>query len=71
MTNIVVDLGKQTTKKIKKLRKGTGPLPAKLEAAIREAKARVGADKSIIPVVLLYEKKAKRKMKGLPFFGPF
>jgi hypothetical protein len=68
---VVVDLGKQKSKRIKKLRKGDGPLPAKLDAAIREARSRLGTDKSIVPVIVVYEKKAQRKLAGLPFFGPF
>jgi len=67
----VVDLGKQTKKRIKKLRQGEGPLPVELEAAIREATLRLGSDKTIVPVVILYEKKPKRRLSGLPFLGSF
>jgi hypothetical protein len=68
---VIVDLGKRPKKRIKKLRRGEGALPAKVEAAIREAKSRLGADKAILPVVIVYEKKARRTLRGLPFLGPF
>jgi hypothetical protein len=67
----VVDLGKQKSKRIKRLRRGDGPLPEKLDAAIREARARLGNDRPIVPVVVLYEKKERRKLRGLPFFSVF
>jgi uncharacterized protein (UPF0335 family) len=68
---LVVDIGKQTSKKIKRLRKGTGRLPAKVDAAIREARSLVGTDKQIVPVVVIYQKKDRRKLRSLPFLGPF
>jgi hypothetical protein len=65
----VIDAGKQKKKDIKKLEHGEGPLMKHVEAAL----ARTGAGrngKEVVPVVIVYEKKAKRKKRGLSLFGP-
>ena len=60
---IVLDIGKQSRKRIKELSQGEGPLAEEIFAAIREARGEVDEQK-ILPVVVLYCKKP-RKPKGL------
>ena len=60
---IVVDLGKTKKKKIKKLKRGTGPLLDEVQQAVAVSRSRAGdqlADKVCVPVVLIYKKKKKR-----------
>lgn len=68
---LVLDFGKQKKKRITQLKRGEGALRAKIDAAVREAQARLGASKEIIPVVVLYRKKDRRKAKGLSMFAPW
>lgn len=72
---VIVDLGKAKRKNIKQLRQGRGKLLGDVEDAMREVTVSLGeqADgKQLVPVVLVYRKKAKRRRrKGggfLPFF---
>ena len=60
---IVVDLGKQKSKKVKDLKKGKGELWDEVMDVVDEAKEMLGEDadgKVLIPVIILYEKKPKR-----------
>jgi hypothetical protein len=68
---LVLDFGKQKKKRITQLKRGEGALRAKIDAAVREAQARLGQSKEIIPVVVLYRKKDRRKAKGLSMFAPW
>jgi hypothetical protein len=57
---VIIDLGKTKQKKIKDLKRGRGELLEKIDQIVAEAGAQAGADKEILPVVILYRKKAKR-----------
>ena len=60
---IIVDLGKQKSKKVKDLKKGEGELWDEVMDVVDEAKEMLGEDadgKVLIPVIILYEKKPKR-----------
>ncbi len=60
---IIVDLGKQKSKKVKDLKKGKGELWDEVMDVVDEAKEMLGDDadgKVLIPVIILYEKKPKR-----------
>ena len=59
---IIVDLGKARRKKIRRLKRGTGPLLEEVHQAVAMAKSRGGeelADKTCVPVVLIYRSKKK------------
>lgn len=60
---IVIDAGKQRSKRIKQLKRGDGALAAEV--------ARVVASHgpNAVPVVVLYEQKPKKKVGLIPFFG--
>jgi hypothetical protein len=61
---LIIDLGKVKPKKIKQLKKSTGPLIAEIEDAIDETLERLGKDadgKEILPVVVIVQKKAKKR----------
>jgi hypothetical protein len=68
---VVLDVGKQKQKRIKQLKRGEGSLRSKIDAAVREAQSRVGEGKEVIPVIVLYRKKDRRRAKGLGMFGPW
>jgi hypothetical protein len=66
---IVLDMGKVGRKKIRELKKeGRGELLDGIGEAIEQARAQLGpvlASKTLLPVVLVYEKKPRKKRKGL------
>jgi hypothetical protein len=69
---IIVDLGKQRPKRIKQLKRGEGKLWDEVVDVIEEVSAQLGDEvngKTIVPVILVYGKKAKRKALNplLPF----
>ena len=54
---LIVDVGWQRRKHIKRLKRGMGRISTQVEAAADEARGelRIGPDTEIIPVVLLYD----------------
>ena len=61
---LIIDLGKAKRKRIKQLKKSTGPLMAEVEEAIDETLEKLGKEsdgKEILPVVVIVEKKAKKR----------
>ena len=64
---IVVDLGKQGRKRIKQLKAGEGTLSAQVQDVVEQARAKLGAEadgKELIPVVVLYRRKDRRRKRG-------
>lgn len=57
---IIIDLGKQEKKRLKRLKRGEGKLAAKVREAAEHARAQAGDDRDIIPVVLVFRKKDRR-----------
>ena len=53
---LVVDLGEQRRKEIKRLKRGEGALAEQIQAAVEEARRSLGIDDEVevVPVVLLY-----------------
>ncbi|QSQ14572.1 DUF6200 domain-containing protein [Myxococcus landrumensis] len=74
---IVIDMGKLRRKKIKDLKKGEGALMLEVGDALNEVRDQLGGEvmgKQLVPVVLIYQKKSKKKRGGglrLPFVPPF
>lgn len=63
---IIIDLGKQKSKRIKNLMKGKGKLWKDVDDVIDEVAEMLDEDldgKVIVPLVLFYEKKNKKKTK--------
>jgi hypothetical protein len=61
---VVVDLGKVKKKQIKALKQGRGPLAEELAGVIEEVRQGLGGEangKTILPVVVLYRQRPKRK----------
>jgi hypothetical protein len=54
---LIVDVGRQRRKHIKRLKRGMGRISTQVEAAAEEARGelRIGPDTEIIPVVPLYD----------------
>ena len=54
---LIVDVGRQRRKHIKRLKRGMGRIATQVEAAADQARTelRIGPDTEIIPVVLLYD----------------
>jgi hypothetical protein len=71
VTPIVVDLGKTKRKKIKKLKRGEGPLMEEVLDVLDEVAEQLGEElegKAIVPIIMIYKKKGKKKRKiTLPF----
>jgi len=67
----ILDLGKRKQKQIRQLKKGEGPLMAKVEAAIAQARSSAPPGKEILPVVIIYRKKSRTSKRGLAMLGPF
>lgn len=71
---IVIDLGKEKRGRIKDLKRGRGKLMDEVNTVIDEVRANLGPEAEggrFIPVVVLYEKKAKRKGRGKGMRLPF
>jgi hypothetical protein len=68
---IIVDIGKQKTRRIKKLKRGESHVIGKVDAAIQQALSRATPGKEIVPVVIIYQKKDRRRRRGVSWFGPF
>lgn len=70
---IIIDLGKQKAKAIKSLKEGEGKLWGDMMSVIDEVKEMLGEEadgKTIVPVVMIYEKKRKRQRLDKMFFRP-
>ena len=63
---IIVDLGKQRPKRIKGLKRGEGKLMNEVADVLEEVVVNLGDEidgKTLVPVILVYEKKKKRKQR--------
>jgi membrane-bound lytic murein transglycosylase MltF len=71
---MVIDLGKQRKSRLKDLKRGRGKLVAEVAEVMDRVRAELGPDaanKQLIPVVLVYQKKSKRRRRGLALPLPF
>ena len=74
---IIIDLGKKKRRQIKNLKNGTGRLIAEVSEVLDEVRNNLGADmagKQLVPVVLIYKRKSRRRRNSgltlpLPFLG--
>jgi hypothetical protein len=67
---VVVDLGKEKSKKLRDLKNGEGPLMQEVARVVEEVRAKSSelANKELVPVVIIYRKKPKRRgMLPSPF----
>ncbi|MCP4540878.1 MAG: hypothetical protein GY832_27395 [Chloroflexi bacterium] len=65
-TPIVVNLGKQRPKRIKALKRGRGKLMDQVGDVLDQVQMSLGDEaegKTLVPVILLYERKKKRKQR--------
>ena len=78
VTPIVIDMGKQRRKRIKALKRGRGKLMDEVCRVISETQMSLGNEangKELLPVVVIYRQKRRRKKGGLalplplPFLG--
>lgn len=74
VTPIIIDLGKKKRKRIKNLKKGRGQLLDEVAEVLQEVRTSLGeegAGKQLVPVVMVYrQKRRKRKYEGFfPFFA--
>lgn len=68
---IIVNLGKQKRKSIRRLMKGRGKLWSDVDSVIDEASTMLGDElegKTILPIILVYRRSPKRK-RARGFFG--
>jgi hypothetical protein len=60
---VIIDLGKVSRKKARRLKRGEGSLLAEVQAAVAETVGQLGpaaAGKEILPVVIVYRQKQKK-----------
>lgn len=71
----VVDLGKARRSAVRKLKQGRGRLMEEAQDVIDEVRAGLGGEgegKEIVPIIMVYRKKNKKKRKGgFGLFPPF
>ena len=64
---VVVDLGKQKKRDINDLKNGCGFLMTEVDAAVDRARGKLSdtdKNKPVVPVVVIYRKKGKRRGRG-------
>jgi hypothetical protein len=67
---VVLDLGKTKGKLIRALKKGEGELMEEVAAAVEAVRNNLGAEvegKVLTPVVIIYERRVRRKTGFFPF----
>jgi hypothetical protein len=67
---VVLDLGKTKRSLIRELKKGEGELMEEIAAAIEAVRTNLGAEvegKVLTPVVIIYERKVRRRTGFFPF----
>ena len=65
---VIIDLGKQKNRAVKNLKKGKGKLWGEVLDVVEEVKEMLGTEaegKVLVPVVLIYRAKPKRKRPNL------
>jgi ribosomal protein L14 len=65
---VVINRGKQRRSQISQLKQGEGDLWAEVADVVHQVVALLGAEshgKIVVPVVVIYQKKSKRKRSGL------
>lgn len=73
-TPVIVDLGKRKRKAIKDLKNGHGYLMDEVDHAVNRARSglpEAEQNKPVVPVVILYRKKRKRRGSRSLGFSPF
>ena len=74
MAPIVVDLGKVKRKAVKRLKRGRGKLIDEAYQVMAEVEANLGdeaTNKELLPVIILYEKKPKKRRRKRMSLLPF
>ena len=70
-TPVVIDLGKTRRRRIKQLKRGRGRLVDETRDVVEELRSSLGgeaAGKELVPVVIVYRRKAKKRRRSLfPF----
>jgi hypothetical protein len=67
---VIIDVGKASRKKVRRIKKGGGGLMNDIQDAMAEVKASIGSSaegQQLVPVVLLYKKKRRKKSKRCGF----
>jgi len=67
---VVLDLGKTKRSLIRELKKGEGELMEEIAAAVEAVRSNLGAEvegKVLTPVVIIYERKVRRRTGFFPF----
>ena len=65
---VVVDLGKKKRKKVKKLRKGKGPLLEDVDDAIAQLRIDGSISEDAVPVIVVVRQKEKNPISGFTRF---
>jgi len=68
ITPLVIDLGRTSAKRVKRLRKGQGKLMREVGEILDEVAVALGDElngKTVLPVIMIYQKKRGRKRRRL------
>ena len=66
---IIVDLGKKRRKTVRSLKRGSGKLLTEVNQAVDEIRTQLGSEsegKELVPVVLIYQRKQKKRKRRWP-----
>jgi hypothetical protein len=67
---IVVDLGKVSRRRIKRLKRGEGPLRVEIDEVMERIRAQLDPElsgKTLVPVIVVYRRKRSQGGLALPF----
>ena len=62
---VVIDMGKKSRKKVKKLRRGRGPLLEEVNDTITELQAEGKLEAGVAPVIVVVRGKQKSSLRGI------
>jgi len=63
--SVVIDMGKKSRKKVKKLRRGRGPLLEEVNDTITELQAEGKLEAGVAPVIVVVRGKQKSSLRGI------
>jgi hypothetical protein len=70
---IVVNVGRRTTKALRQLARNEGPLVAEVNEVVERVRGELGeelAGKTLVPLVIVYRRKSRRRAPPAPPFTP-
>ena len=66
---LVINLGRRSTRELRQLMRHEGPLVGEVNGVIEQVRKELAgelADKTLVPLVIVYRKKARKRAQGPP-----